>query len=149
MATFRRPGRQNNSLQLPLTIFIFFVLFSLVLYVAVVPDAGEGPLAINSDGSASSNVNGSANGNSHSYKQVARVAEQRLRSTVSQKREQLAKALQDISTSAMPARLRILRERHEIVGERLAEIKAGTETVHEVLLSKNTPHQISDNPPWD
>ena len=134
MATIRRPGQQSNSLQLPLTIFIFFVLFSLILYAAIVPDAGESPIPVNN----------------HSYKQVARVAEQRLRSTVSQKREQLAKALQDVSISAMPGRLRILRERHEIVGERLAEIKAGTETVHEVLLSKNTPHQVaSDKPPME
>jgi hypothetical protein len=137
MTTIRRPGRKSNSLQLPLTIFIFFILFSLILYVAVVPDAGEGPIP----------VTGGANGKG--YKQVARVAQQRLRSTVSQKREQLAKAMQDISISGMPGRLRILREKHEIVGERLAEIKAGSETVHEVLLSKNTPHQVSDKPPME
>jgi hypothetical protein len=144
MTAIRRPGRRSNSLQLPLTIFIFFILFSLVLYVAVVPDAGEGPLPVNGDADAN------ASANNHSYKQVARVATQRLRSSVSQKREQLAKALHDISISGMPGRLRILRERHEIVGERLAEIKAGTETVHEVLLSKNTPHQVSsDKPPME
>jgi hypothetical protein len=148
MATIRRPGQRNNSLQLPLTIFIFFILFSLILYVAVVPGAGESPIPVSNDADA----NGNASLNKHSYKQAARVAEQRLRSTVSQKREQLAKALQDISISGMPGRLRILRERHEIVGERLAEIKAGSETVHEVLLSKNTPHQHevdSDKPPME
>jgi hypothetical protein len=79
---------------------------------------------------ASSGVAGVAQ---HNYKEVAQQAQQRLRSTVSRKREQLAQALDSLTTSAMPGRLRLLREKHQIVGERLAEVKAGTETVEEVL----------------
>lgn len=85
MASARRPNQgASASLQLPLTILIFIVLFSLVLYVAVVPDAGEGPLPTVSDIESSLNQK--------TYKQVAHRAEQKLRSTVKHKREQLKKA---------------------------------------------------------
>ena len=150
-STMTPPRRQNQaasaSLQLPLTFLIIIVLSSLVFYVAFVPDAGEGPLPTSADLSQALEQK--------QYKQVAKQAEQRLRSTVKQtvrhKREQLQKALDSLTTSAMPGRLRLLRDKHQIVGERLSEIKAGTETVQEVLNAGSNPGlvEINDKPPME
>jgi hypothetical protein len=144
MAAYRRPNQgARASLQLPLTILIFIVLFSLVVYVAVVPDAGEGPLPTVSDMEKALEHK--------QFQQVAHQAEQRLRSTVKHKREQLKKALDSLTTSSMPVRLRVLREKNQIVGERLADIKAGKETVQEVLHAGSNPKmvEINDKPPME
>jgi hypothetical protein len=67
------------------------------------------------------------------YRFVAERAERSLRSTVQHKREQLAKALDSLNTHNLPGRLQILRDKSQIVGERLADVKAGKETVQEIL----------------
>jgi len=51
------------------------------------------------------------------------------------------------STYEGPVRLRTLREKNEVVGERLVEIKRGTETVEEVLHGAKTHEDVSDKPP--
>jgi hypothetical protein len=120
-------------------------LFSLVLYVAVVPDAGEGPLPTAADMEKALEHN--------QYKEVAQQAEQRLRSTVKHKREQLKKAMSSLTTSSMPGRLRLLREKNQIVGERLADIKEGKETVQEILHvasdAKHVSEYVNDKPPME
>ena len=147
MTAPRRPNQAASSLQLPLTVLVFIVMSTLVFYVAFAPDAGEGPIPTSADLSQALEQK--------QYKQVARQAEQRLRSTVKQtvrhKREQLQKALDSLTTSAMPGRLRLLRDKHQIVGERLSDIKAGTETVQEVLNAGSNPSlvEINDKPPME
>lgn len=51
----------------------------------------------------------------------------------------------------MPARLRVLREANQVVGERLADIKAGKETVQEVLHAASNPKLdgMADKPPME
>ena len=83
------------------------VLFILIVYVATVTDE------------ITSVVNENHN---HS-----------LRSSVILKRQQIQKALRDLTSQQMPMRLLKLRETNEIVGEHLGKIRAGTETVEEVL----------------
>jgi hypothetical protein len=62
---------------------------------------------------------------------------QGLRTAVERERAQLYKSLRRLRKNfgegnALPARLRALRENHAVVGERLGEVRAGTETVEEV-----------------
>jgi hypothetical protein len=77
-----------------------------------------------------------------------------LRSSVVHKRQQLQKALQDLTSQRMPMRLLKLREKNEIVGERLGEIRSGKETVEEVLhgskkAAMNMNEDASDKPPME
>jgi hypothetical protein len=71
----------------------------------------------------------------------------KLRHSVVEKRHQLSYALRSIqiSESALPQRLQVLRDQNEIVGERLKEVQAGIETVQEVLGYSST----SDKPPME
>lgn len=132
------PSRnQKQAFHLPLTLLIFFVLFLLVLYFAVVPDPGDGPLKP---------VGASQ---SQRYQKIAHQAEQKLRSSVRKKKELLSKALDSLSTTRLPPRLKELRYKHEIVGERLAEIKAGKVTVEEILHAVENKHVVSDKPPME
>ncbi len=50
-----------------------------------------------------------------------------------QQRHQLRDVLKSLTIMSIPARLRSLRKKNEIVGERLGDIRAGTETVEEIL----------------
>lgn len=86
---------------------------------------------------------------SRRYQKVAHQAEQRLRSSVRHKQELLSKALDSLSTSQLPPRLRDLRDKHEVVGERLTEIKAGKETVQEILHAVSNKNVVSDKPPME
>lgn len=56
-----------------------------------------------------------------------------------------------LTLSSMPARLRVLREANQVVGERLADIKAGKETVQEVLHAASNPKLdgMADKPPME
>jgi hypothetical protein len=128
----------KQTFQLQLTILVFFILFNALLYVAIDSDS--------KNGSASH----SAASQSQRYQKVAHQVEQNLRLSILKKRQQFSTALQNIETSGLPPRLRVLRERHEIVGERLNEIKAGKETVQEILLAASNKHlssETSDKPP--
>ena len=136
-----RSGVQSQGTLL--TTFLFLVLFSVILYVAVVPDAGEIPISNAPDLGQGSG----GSGKTEHYKQVVGHAEEKLRHKVVEKRHQLSKALSDLSTSDMPARLRALREKHLVVGERLSEVKAGAETVQEVLHSVDSARVTSNKPP--
>lgn len=136
-------GVANTPLVKALTILISLVVFLLMLYLSMTPEAGKSPLqrAVEVEKSLQ-NI---------PYDKVAKVAGEKIRSTVRRKEEQLANALSSLTTSSMPGRLRVLREKHEIVGERLGEIKAGKETVQEILHAGSTPRLIetSDKPPME
>ena len=107
------------------------------MYFAVVPDPGEGPsIPVGSS-------------QSQRYHKVARQAEQKLRASVRKKQRLLSNALDSLSTTHLPPRLKELRSKHEIVGERLGEIKAGKETVQEILHAINNKNLISDKPPME
>jgi hypothetical protein len=107
MAVVRRP--QPSSGQTPAVAFAFLVLFILLVYLSIIPD---GPTLSDTVGQPVTN---------------------RLRLNVDKKRQQLRNALKSLTISSMPARLRSLRENNEIVGERLGDIRAGKETVEEIL----------------
>jgi hypothetical protein len=108
MTVVRRRSGQSNA-QTPALLGILTVFLVLVFYLATVTD--EQPV-----GSAPSLDKRPS-----------------LRSTVVSKRKQLRAALDSLTAQHMPVRLYQLRETNEIVGERLSEIKAGTETVEELL----------------
>jgi len=104
--------------------------------------------------SGSFNVNSPTGGGANIYREKLHMVEDKLRSTVQQKREQFAKALDSLSTSSnfLPERLKLLRDKHQIVGERLTDIKKGKETVEEILLAAGTDPKarrdmIIDKPP--
>jgi Glycosyltransferase (GlcNAc) len=112
MTAVRRSGppssAQGPALYAILTIFVF-----LVVYLATVTD--DLPADVPS-----------------LSKSVLKTS---LRHSVVEKRQQLKSALKSLASNHMPARLAKLRESGKIVGERLGEIRAGTETVEEVLHS--------------
>lgn len=70
---------------------------------------------------------------------------QQLRDAVETKREQLQQALADLthggstggSNWMLPQRLKALRDRHEIIGERLIDIQQGKQTATELLHQQN------------
>ena len=131
------PRNYRQAFHLPLTLLIFFILFLLVLYFAVVPDPGENPLMP------------AGTSQSQRYHKVARQAEEKLRASVRKKKVLLGLALDSLSTTHLPPRLKQLRSKHEIVGERLGEIKAGKETVQEILHAVRNKHMTSDKPPME
>jgi Glycosyltransferase (GlcNAc) len=178
----KKPSRfaSGSSLQLPLTIVLFCILFSLIVYVAIAPEQ-----PVPSSPSSLSLLRGAATGTeshigagatsaaaalamgpvalefaeaavAHDYSKVAHLAQHKLQSTVQHQREQLTLALNSLTTSALPiGRLRVLRDKHQIVGERLGEIKSGKETVEEVLHGSMVPppqqqHAVTpDKPPME
>lgn len=113
MTVVRRRSGQSNA-QTPSLLAILSVFLVLVVYLATMTDE----TASNIDNAALTALN-------------------KMPSLVS-KRKQLRSALNSLTAQHMPMRLYQLRETNEIVGERLSEIKAGTETVEEVL------HGVSD-----
>eukprot|EP00980_Cylindrotheca_fusiformis_P018940 scaffold6331_cov195-Cylindrotheca_fusiformis.AAC.4 len=132
---FQQPGIQ--AFQLPLTILVFFILFLVLLDVAVVPDPGNNPMM--PEGASQS----------QRYQKVAHQAEQKLRSSIRRKQESLSKALESLTTSHLPPRLKELRDKNELVGERLAEVKAGKETVQEILHAVSNKNVFSNKPPME
>lgn len=70
-----------------------------------------------------------------------------LRHAVVQRRHQLIRALRGLrGNGALPGRLQRLRDRNQIVGERLKDVRAGTETVQEVLGGRQRA-EATDKPP--
>lgn len=110
MTAIRRPG-SSSSAQGPALYAILAIFIVLIVYLATVTDDLPGDVPSNSKFA----LKGS------------------LRHSVVEKRQQLKSALKSLASNHMPARLAKLRESGEIVGERLGEIRAGTETVEELL----------------
>ena len=144
-------GGVSASLQVPLILLVLLSFMTLLVYLVMVPEAnvqGSGGL----DSRSTVNIpNGSG---AHIYREKLHRVEEGLRSTVQRKREQFAKALDSLSTSSnsLPGRLKLLRDKNEIVGERLTDIKKGKETVQEILHAAGTGQKAmrdmtSDQPP--
>jgi hypothetical protein len=150
MTAVRRPNAPGRAGQGLLTkVSIFVVLFILVVYLAVIPDSS----------------NSGTNGDSNAPLRVDSVPDEHtktnsfssLKGAVLHKREQIQNALSSLTTGNLPYRLRTLRDKHEIVGERLAEVRAGTETVEEILHGHNAENSVSveggasdsDKPPME
>ena len=131
----REQQQQPPDIQVPFMILIFLVFFSLVIYVATVPDFDD--IDPNKPLPSLQEMKEEVIKH-HQFKQVAQQAEQRLRSTVFQKRQQISKALDTLTTSSIPARLKLLRDKNQIVGENLIDITSGKETVHELLHGGST-----------
>ena len=135
MAVIKRPvQRSRNSGPKTLLATIFVVLFVGIIYIALPGEDGQGL------GSEHHNIIGEKAG--------------RLRISVAKKkqelREKLAESLGKKVSQSLPMRLREMRDRHEIVGERLAAIKDGSETVQELLYSEGASGgdlDYSDKPP--
>lgn len=72
-----------------------------------------------------------------------------IRSVVMEKRQQLTSALQSLTTRNIPARLKDLRDRHEIVGEHLSAVSTGSETVQELLHQHDMSDHENIKPPME
>ena len=137
----KRHSGSFGLVRVPLLILIFFVVLSLVVYVFL-PDAVQEQQRGGKLSSKILRVEKAIESNPQIQK-----LENRIKSQVSKRREQLGAALDSISEAAMPQRLRLLRDKNQVVGERLADIKAGKETVQEILHAGGNDIQASDKPP--
>lgn len=129
MTTIRR--RQQASVEVPATVWFFLLFFVVVVFVVVLPDTPTPPSS-------------SEPGKSHTIVGV----KEKLLSWRSHRRDELHKALHSLTDGNIPFRLRALRERHEIIGERLAEISSGKETVEELLHGVKAA-SASNEPPME
>jgi hypothetical protein len=117
---------------------IFVVLFIVVVYLAVIPDSNS-----NSNSNSNNNNNKGPDYVPSGEHSVTKDRFSSLKGAVLHKREQIQNALSSLTTGNLPYRLRTLRDKHEIVGERLAEVRAGTETVEEILHGHNAENSVS------
>lgn len=121
------PHRSNRSKGSLVTLIIAFVLlFTLVVVIAVLPDSANPTLDV--------------------YVPSRGI---RFKEAMQHKRDQVSEALKHLTEARIPHRLRKLRDTHEIVGERLQEVKQGKETVQEILHggSDLSQHDESSLPP--
>ncbi len=142
MTVPRRPDNHHHhhptAFQAPLAILLTIVVFSLVVYTSIMPDPPKeqylNPLL---------EVKSVEDALHH---QAVRV-EHGLRNTVRRKREQIKHVLDELTTSYMPSRLKLLRDKHQIVGERLSDIQSGKETISELLSPRD--ELVADKPPME
>jgi [Skp1-protein]-hydroxyproline N-acetylglucosaminyltransferase len=146
MATIRRVGTASGSSrkqqqQVPSIVWIFIVLFVVVVFLAVLPNSNTNTTTVKpvaDDVDSSKQVVGGTTANSSSVKT-------KFQNAMQQKRNELFHALESLTTtvgsSRLPHRLRTLRDRHEIIGERLSEVASGTETVEEILHGHASIHR--------
>lgn len=148
------------SLALPLVLVIIF----LVLFLAEFPvpkssvdlqRVSEGPGYEYGSSPSLELANAAISAHAHDYHRVANIAQKKLRITVQHKRERIAVALNSLTNSQLPVgRLRLLRDKRQIVGERLSDIKSGKETVQELLHGGDVQIQhhlavMNDKPPME
>ena len=138
MATIRRRPAQRQGLAALLTLgaVCLIVIFSLVLLVLSSSGDTESAPAQPGGKTTLSDPNS-----------IPRI--RGIKEAVATKRQEISKALQSLTEGNLPARLRTLRDRHEIVGERLSEVRAGTETVQEILHGHDMSHHDSLRPPME
>jgi len=134
------------ALQIPLILFVLFSFVTLLVYLVTIPEpSGQGPGNLSDNGGATASI--PHGGHAHIYREKLHSVEEGLRSTVQRKRDQFAKALDSLSTSSnsLQGRLKLLRDKNEIVGERLIEIKKGKETVQEILHAAGTGQNAAED----
>jgi [Skp1-protein]-hydroxyproline N-acetylglucosaminyltransferase len=144
--------------QAPLAILVTLVVFTLVVYATLMTDtAGSAPstamkieIAEGKEGQGLGNLNplNDMRAVEAIIQKEAEKAEYGLRSVAQHKKKQLKHALDQLSTRYIPSRIKALREAHQIVGERLAGVQAGTETVPE-LLNPNGKQRLAKKPPME
>jgi [Skp1-protein]-hydroxyproline N-acetylglucosaminyltransferase len=128
----------------PSTVYVFCFIFVVLLYFST--HTGTDPPG--GSGAEPSEANGNANPASpHMFQYNVSYVRQGISEAVKLKRQQITAALQHLNSGNLPARLRSLRDKHQIVGEHLGKIKAGTETVQELLHGHDLSHHASDRPP--
>lgn len=157
---------QNVS---PATISVCGLLCLLLTVVFVVifammgSDEEDEAIIIHSNSNGARDIHGSPSNlqqqqqaSPHQYSSFARAAQRKLRkgfqSVVQSQRKQLRDALQSLNEGNIPARLRMARQSHQIIGERLAEVRAGKETVPEILAGEGMDglhNHLSDKPPLE
>jgi Glycosyltransferase (GlcNAc) len=146
MTTIRRPTKGRNSARAVIyALAAFFLVIFISLCVVLFGGPAVAPVVLEEHDGGVINNNGAATADA--LKQRAVTLRRGIRNVVEQKRTQLTNALQSLTAGNIPARLRALRERHEIVGERLAEVKRGSETVQELLHQHDMSHHESTKPP--
>ena len=134
MTTIRR--RRQPKAEVPATVWIFLLIFVVVVFLLVLPDA---PATLPNDKSSS------ANGQAQSAHPVG--VKEKFRNALFHRRQELNKALHSLTDGNIPYRLRALRDRHEIIGERLSEVSSGKETVEELLHGVRSEPLSSNKPP--
>ena len=125
------------DIQIPLILLVLFGIVTLLLYLILVPEVGD---------HEAGNLSSEEALRAHIYRDKLHTVEE----AVFHKRDQFAKALGSLSKSSggLGGRLKLLRDRNEIVGENLAEIRTGKETVQEILHAADTnAEMVSDKPP--
>jgi [Skp1-protein]-hydroxyproline N-acetylglucosaminyltransferase len=139
MATISRKKVKDKASKSGACIFLIgCFLFLLVIYL-LIPSGGDAVTAATEQNVSDMVI----------HRDVTAM-KQGLRSAVARKREQLAHALHTLTDGNLPGRLKQLREQHQIVGERLAEVQAGQETVYEILHGEHDKsHHQSSKPPME
>lgn len=145
--------RSQNSLhggvparfQIRVILLVLTVIVGLLIYLIVVPEGG---------GQGSEELNSINGGHVRLYRSRIRSVEEGLQSSVQRKRDQFAKALDSLSSASnsLQGRLKLLRDKNEIVGERLIDVKNGKERIEEILhasatIQKSMTNLTSDQPP--
>ncbi|GKY97585.1 hypothetical protein MPSEU_000716900 [Mayamaea pseudoterrestris] len=129
MTTIKRQSASRDGSPLRM-LALFLVLFMVVLYLALPSSYETVAMEKMFHGQNSTGV-----------------IRQGIRSVVALRREQLSHALKHLTDGGVPQRLRTLRDKHQVVGERLGEVKAGKETVEEILHGADMSHHLSSKPP--
>ena len=140
MTTIRHPGKYGKQrsparavlLTLASACFILALSLSVLLLAA-----SDGEVTASSLGQKSEHV----------PNQSVRGVRQGIKEAVQMKRHQLSEALHSLTEGNLPARLRVLRERHEIVGERISDVRVGISTVQEILHGHDLSHHDTIKPP--
>lgn len=137
MTTIRRQKRGQNQakgviLTLAFVCLIMFLSLALLLFGGSDDDAAP----------ANSGI-------SRKLPEKANKLRRSIKSVVQHKRQQISQALQTLTEGKIPNRLKVLRDNHQVVGERLAEVRQGKETVHEILHGHDMSHHTTLKPPME
>lgn len=132
MATVRRP--KEPKMEVPSSVWLFLLVFVAAVFFILLPAAPDTKA-------------GTGTSTSGGERHPAGV-KQKIQSALAFRRQELHKALHSLTDGNIPYRLRTLRDNHEIIGERLAEVSSGKETVEE-LLHGIKAESTSNKPPMD
>lgn len=128
MTTVRR--RRQPTVEVPASVWIGIIVLVIVVFFLLLPDA---PAVADKEA-----------GTTHPA-----GVKKKIQSAVFHKRQELHKALHSLTDSNIPYRLRTMRERHEIIGERLKEVSTGKETVEELLHGVKADSVSNNLPPME
>jgi hypothetical protein len=121
-----RISGNDGSVQTKVSIFLVF--FVIVVYFSVSTN-----VPVNHMSTGTTNRTEKYDDSRTSVKDVAQQFTTTIQASLLRQRAQFSQALQSLSEHNLPPRLRTLRDLHQVVGEKLVDIKFGKETVHEIL----------------